>query len=167
MFGFLIYTSGVILLYTPEALKYLIGFSLFSFSIIAFAELYRKKKTPFENIGITLLGIIYLMVPMLLINYTITFDPTTFDIIVFWPVLIIFILAWTSDTFAYLVGRKFGNKKLFERISPKKIVGRLFRWVIFQHSGAVLIAFLTDQSYLEYITYGFVITTLWNNWRSH
>lgn len=32
----------------------------------------------------------------------------------------IFILTWTSDTFAYFGGRAFGKNKLFERISPKK-----------------------------------------------
>lgn len=32
----------------------------------------------------------------------------------------LFILIWSSDTFAYLAGRAFGKRKLFERISPKK-----------------------------------------------
>ncbi len=31
-----------------------------------------------------------------------------------------FILIWSNDTFAYLVGRAIGKTKLFERISPKK-----------------------------------------------
>lgn len=31
-----------------------------------------------------------------------------------------FVLIWTSDTFAYLIGRKIGKNRLFERISPKK-----------------------------------------------
>jgi phosphatidate cytidylyltransferase len=34
--------------------------------------------------------------------------------------LSIFIFAWCNDTFAYLVGCKFGKKRLFERHSPKK-----------------------------------------------
>ncbi|MHC5202525.1 phosphatidate cytidylyltransferase [Myroides sp. LJL119] len=33
-----------------------------------------------------------------------------------------FILIWTNDTFAYLVGKKIGKNKLFERISPKKTI---------------------------------------------
>ncbi len=43
---------------------------------------------------------------------------------VFIPKLVvgIFILIWTNDTFAYIVGKNFGNKKLFERISPNKTV---------------------------------------------
>ncbi|WP_264563688.1 phosphatidate cytidylyltransferase [Flavobacterium sp. N3904] len=34
----------------------------------------------------------------------------------------IFILIWTNDTFAYLVGKSIGKHKLFERISPKKTI---------------------------------------------
>src|SRR5690606_1895605 len=33
-----------------------------------------------------------------------------------------FILVWTNDTFAFIVGKKFGRQKLFEKISPKKTV---------------------------------------------
>jgi phosphatidate cytidylyltransferase len=32
----------------------------------------------------------------------------------------LFILIWSSDTFAYLAGRAFGKHKLFESVSPKK-----------------------------------------------
>ncbi|MDA7824806.1 phosphatidate cytidylyltransferase [Flavobacteriaceae bacterium] len=43
---------------------------------------------------------------------------------VFEPKIIlgIFILAWTNDTFAYLVGKGFGKRKLMENISPKKTI---------------------------------------------
>lgn len=33
-----------------------------------------------------------------------------------------FILVWTNDSFAYLVGKNFGKQKLFPRVSPKKTV---------------------------------------------
>jgi len=36
--------------------------------------------------------------------------------------ILFFILIWTNDTFAYLVGRAIGKTKLFERISPKKTI---------------------------------------------
>jgi phosphatidate cytidylyltransferase len=35
-------------------------------------------------------------------------------------VLFVFILTWSSDTFAYLAGKAFGKHKLFERVSPGK-----------------------------------------------
>ncbi len=34
----------------------------------------------------------------------------------------VFILIWTNDSFAYLVGKNFGKRKLLERISPKKTI---------------------------------------------
>lgn len=34
----------------------------------------------------------------------------------------LFILIWTNDTFAYLVGKSIGKHKLLERISPKKTI---------------------------------------------
>lgn len=34
----------------------------------------------------------------------------------------VFVLIWTNDSFAYLVGKTFGKHKLFERISPKKTI---------------------------------------------
>lgn len=159
LFGALIYISGVAALYTPEAIKYLLGFSFFSFSVIALAELYRKKKTPFENIGVTLLGLVYLIVPFLLLNYTIEFNKNTFTITDFWPVLTIFILVWCSDTFAYLVGRKIGKNKLFERISPKKSWEGFFGGMLFSILGGILIAYFTEQDYLQYIIYGIIISS--------
>ncbi|NEV93274.1 phosphatidate cytidylyltransferase [Psychroflexus sp. YR1-1] len=37
-----------------------------------------------------------------------------------------FVLIWTNDSFAYLVGKNFGKNKLFERISPKKTIEGFF-----------------------------------------
>ena len=37
-------------------------------------------------------------------------------------IMSIFILIWTNDTFAFIVGKSIGKNKLFERISPKKTI---------------------------------------------
>ncbi len=34
----------------------------------------------------------------------------------------IFVLIWVNDSFAYLLGKSFGKRKLFERISPNKTI---------------------------------------------
>jgi phosphatidate cytidylyltransferase len=36
--------------------------------------------------------------------------------------MLVFILTWSSDTFAYLTGRAFGKNKRFESLSPKKTI---------------------------------------------
>lgn len=43
----------------------------------------------------------------------------------------IFILIWTNDTFAYIVGKTMGRHKLFERISPKKTVEGFLGGMVF------------------------------------
>ncbi len=160
IFGFLIYSSGIVCIYYPEMTKSLIGFSFMAFPVIAIAELYRKKKRPFENIAITLIGIIYMILPFLLLNYIIVFDFDTYTITEFWPVLTIFILVWCSDTFAYLVGRQFGKRKLFERISPKKSWEGFFGGVIFSVLGGVVIAIFTESAIYEYVIYALLISSL-------
>ncbi len=37
-------------------------------------------------------------------------------------IVAVFILVWSNDTFAYLIGKNFGRHKLLERISPKKTI---------------------------------------------
>ena len=53
-------------------------------------------------------------------------------------VLGIFILIWTNDTFAYLVGKGFGKRKLMKSISPKKTIEGFFGGM----AGALLAAFI-------------------------
>jgi phosphatidate cytidylyltransferase len=159
MLGAILYTFGVVNLYTVDLTHYFLGAIVLSFGLIALAELYRKKKQPFENIGIALTGIIYIVVPFLLINYLIEFSRKTFTITEYWPVLSIFILVWCSDTFAYLVGRQIGKHKLFERISPKKSWEGFFGGLIFSVVGAITIAYFTESSYWQYATYGIIIST--------
>jgi phosphatidate cytidylyltransferase len=85
-------------------------------ALLFFAELYRNKKNPFQNIAFSLLGVIYIVLPFALL-IRMSFQDQVFSYIL--P-LGFFILLWCSDTFAYLTGIKFGKNRLFERISPKK-----------------------------------------------
>lgn len=56
-----------------------------------------------------------------------------------------FIIIWTNDTFAYLVGKSIGKHKLFERISPKKTVEGFLGGLFFSLLAAYLITrFLID-----------------------
>ncbi|MGB0883160.1 MAG: phosphatidate cytidylyltransferase [Flavobacteriales bacterium] len=62
--------------------------------------------------------------------------------------LLVLIFIWASDTFAYLVGRQFGKHKLFEAVSPKKTWEGFIGGGILTIILGLLIAFLTDKSYL-------------------
>ena len=57
----------------------------------------------------------------------------------------IFILIWVNDTFAYLVGRTFGRRKLFESVSPKKTIEGFIGGVIFSLAAAFILAAYEDS----------------------
>jgi phosphatidate cytidylyltransferase len=54
-------------------------------------------------------------------------------------IISVFILIWTNDTFAYIVGKSIGKTKLFESISPKKTIEGFIGGMIFAVIAAVLI----------------------------
>lgn len=82
-------------------------------------ELYKNREKPFENVGLTVLGLVYITLPFSLLNY-IAFLP--FGYYNYELVLSIFMFLWVSDSGAYVVGRLIGRSKLFERISPNKTI---------------------------------------------
>ena len=65
-----------------------------------------------------LLPMIYVIIPMIIIQYLPQQNPSKeFDQSI---ILFILILIWTFDTFAYLVGSMLGKNKIAPSISPKK-----------------------------------------------
>jgi len=64
----------------------------------------------------------------------------------------VFILIWTNDTFAYLVGKNFGKRKLLERISPKKTVEGFFGGLIASCAASFIIFnYLSDFDPLTWL----------------
>lgn len=57
----------------------------------------------------------------------------------------LFILIWTNDTFAYLVGKSIGKHKLYERISPKKTIEGFLGGVAF----AIFAGYLISKIYIK------------------
>ncbi|TGD58281.1 phosphatidate cytidylyltransferase [Flavobacterium humi] len=68
----------------------------------------------------------------------------------------IFILIWTNDTFAYVVGKSIGKNKLLERISPKKTIEGFLGGLAFALLAGVLIALF----YVQEPVYVWVITAI-------
>jgi phosphatidate cytidylyltransferase len=86
---------------------------------VFFAELFRKKEHPFLNIAITLTGLIYITIPISLFGLMI-FNVNLIGDFNSHLALGIFFLHWANDTGAYLIGSRFGKRKLFKRHSPNK-----------------------------------------------
>ena len=57
----------------------------------------------------------------------------------------LFILIWTNDTFAYIVGKSIGRNKLFERISPKKTIEGFVGGILF----AIFAGYLISKYYIQ------------------
>ena len=81
-------------------------------------ELFRRSATPLANLGATLLGVLYVAVPLSLLLYV----PVLAGDGVWRPetVLCYIFIIWANAVFAYLVGMTFGRHRLCERLSPKK-----------------------------------------------
>lgn len=95
-------------------------YSLFSayglFIVLAFvAELYRQKANPLHNWAYFILGQIMVVLPFALLPFILYIDGYQPFIL-----LSVFVTIWVNDTGAYLFGVRFGKRRLFERISPKK-----------------------------------------------
>lgn len=101
---------------------------------------------------VTILVKLYLLRDLLIIHKIPLFEEKKYLIVIFYlissivfltlipsfsglytPILLagVFILVWTNDTFAYLIGKNFGRNKLFERISPNKTIEGFLGGVLF------------------------------------
>lgn len=117
-----------------SSLNYYLYFSaiILLLSLMMVIELYRGAKKSIENIAFTLLGPVYLAIPLgFLVLVSIHPDGDYHP----WTVLFFFFFMWASDTGAYFTGRFIGKTKLFERLSPKKTIEGFF--------GGMVIASLT------------------------
>lgn len=90
-------------------------------------ELFRKVEKPFDSLAHTFFSILYTAVPFSMFPFA-AFSRTGLEPLLqmegieFSPGILtgFFLLLWTNDTGAYLVGSTLGRHPLFERISPRK-----------------------------------------------
>ena len=86
--------------------------------LMCICELYRKSATPIANIASSLMGALYVAMPMsLLLVIPMLLGGGEWNP---WIVLFYVFIIWANDVFAYLFGITLGRHRLFERISPKK-----------------------------------------------
>ncbi len=93
--------------------------------LVSIIELFRNKVNPIQNIAVTISGLFYVVLPFVLLNLIACVpnnDGYLDSPLIYKPTLIIsiFLLIWSNDTFAYLVGSFIGKNKMYERISPGK-----------------------------------------------
>lgn len=163
----LLFTAGIFGAYAFYTLMLgplsfiLLNFLVPAFGLIAFFELFRKLEDPLQNIGFTILGVIYVAVPFLLLSQMGIGESNGFFSHAYDPLLILgfFFLVWSNDTFAYLVGRTMGRTKLFERISPKKTwEGTVGGALLTLGVAWVLSLYFTELSLLHWLVTGLIVS---------
>ena len=94
-----------------------------------------------------LIAFLYVITPFFLIQlFGITetdFSKNTFNPSI---ILMMFILTWTFDTFAFIVGVKFGKNRILPSVSPKKSWEGFIGGLIF----CVLAGFISQHYYKDY-----------------
>jgi len=148
-------TEGVLLalaLFVPIVLfnlglapLYWLWLSVPFIALIYIRELYRQSVRPFQQIAFTFFGLLYAVFPFILFS-CMAFLSGTYTY--YLPMGFLFLL-WTNDTGAYLVGMKFGKRKLFERHSPKKTWEGFIGGVCL----ALLVGFVLAQYYPQLATW--------------
>ncbi len=115
--------------------------------VIMVIELYRKQEKPFDSLAHTFFSLLYSVLPFSLLPFA-AFSRSGIEsllphgIIIFSPGIIVgfFILLWTNDTGAYIIGSLIGKHRLMERISPKKTWEGFFGGAVFAAIAAWLIS---------------------------
>jgi len=151
-------TKGEVLLYSiryNQNIEKIVLFLVLLVSIKCLLFLFNENQTTLSSYSKYIYLIGYIILPFLLIT-KIPFGKVGYN-----PKIIIsiFILIWTNDTFAYIIGKSIGKRKLFEKVSPKKTIEGFVGGVLF----AVLVSYIISKYYIEIVesnTFIWIITAL-------
>ena len=144
--GLTAYTISTLIASGILQIKYLLVLVLM-IQVIMVIELYRKQEKPFDSLAHTFFSLLYSVLPFSLFPFA-AFSHSGIESllphanIIFSPGIIVgfFILLWTNDTGAYIIGSLTGKHRLMERISPKKSWEGFFGGAVFAAFAAWLIS---------------------------
>jgi len=140
--GFLLFSPVGLLLLIPYSVtdiynNLLLNAGALLIDIALLLELFKKGPSASKDHTGKIARLIgYVIIPFLLIIRLPLLIPG-----IYIPYIIVgsFILIWTNDTFAYIVGKTMGRHKLLERISPKKTIEGFLGGMIFTIIGAFIL----------------------------
>lgn len=152
--GYSINLSFLYIIYTLMCLSYFLDFStsiinsilLFLCIVLFILELYSKNKFSLENISITLLAFIWIACFLDKAIY-LRFLDNGFQIM-----LSIFLSVWVCDSAAFIIGTRFGKRKLAPSISPNKTWEGTIAGFVFS---TLFIYFLVQNQFLQINNYLF------------
>lgn len=86
--------------------------------LVFFLFFERETEKALSSAALSLMGVLYVPV---LASFLVLLKDVQETTGVNW-IILLFLVVWINDAGAYFSGRKFGKRKLFERISPKKTI---------------------------------------------
>ncbi|MDP2175671.1 MAG: phosphatidate cytidylyltransferase [Bacteroidota bacterium] len=111
-------------------------------SLTSIVSLFDQKRE-WKSVSLLISGLFYIALPLFLFHLSVTQN----DEFLPYLALNLFILIWCSDTFAYLTGRAFGKRKLFEKISPNKTIEGFAGAIILTMTFSLLLSYWFDIPY--------------------
>lgn len=128
------------------------------FIVRLIAELYTKSEHPLSDMAKSLLGQIYIGLPLSLMNTIYEISGGSYLL------LLMFLMIWICDTGAFIVGSLLGRHRLFERISPKKSWEGFWGALGFNVIAAILFCafghgfYLPPDNYTVWIIFAVIVT---------
>ena len=115
-----------------EYLNMIVTLGVPTILIVLFAQVVATEmRTTFKDIAYTFIGIFYVVFFIMFVAFI---DGMPNGKILIWYVIL---AAWGTDTFAYIIGKRFGKHK-FSEVSPKKSIEGCIAGIV----GAVIIALI-------------------------
>lgn len=113
-------------------------------------QLFIKNANNIYNLATSLLGIIYISIPLSLLNYIVFYNKNyNYKII-----LALFIIIWTYDTFAYIWGSWLGKHRICERLSPKKSwEGAIFSTITTIFASIIIAYFYKELTLINWVIF--------------
>ena len=158
--SYLFFAAAVFLLLKNSdnyAVVGILGINIIS-SLFLIYQLISKKEISYKDdrskMGLTIRYIVFSFCFLILIPFQgDQYNPYT--------VLSILILIWTNDSFAFIVGKNLGKRKLFVSISPKKTIEGFFGGPMFSiTSGYIISMYITDYSLLNWIVIAIIVSII-------
>ncbi|MBE6188267.1 MAG: phosphatidate cytidylyltransferase [Rikenellaceae bacterium] len=119
-------------------------------------ELFRNYEHPIANVGVTLMGAVYVALPvsaMLAVPQLLSGQGNWLP----WYAICYILIIWANDVFAYLVGMTLGRHRMCERISPKKSWEGFVGGVVAAVGFAVLFGYLLGGNIAVWAGLGAII----------
>ncbi len=118
--------------------KIIVAFFTIVLYFTLITALVSSRKIAIQYLGRIFLSLIYIIIPfslLIMIPYLNHENEYNYTIIIG-----IFLLIWSNDVFAFLIGKNFGKHKLIERVSPNKTIEGFFGGLFFTFIAGYLIS---------------------------